>query len=99
MSLKPPYSGTGLEKDAADLPIGDSSNHDIIDSAATSWPTRPTRSTGSTRPHAIKPNDPAAQAIIDAQEGLSSLLKPQTSQADIDGPATHDSQPHIISPS
>lgn len=88
MSLKPPITGNGPEKDAADLPLGDSS-HDSLDGAASIWPTRPTRSTHSTRP--IKPPDRASQAINDAQEGLSSLLKPQTDK--------EDSQPHIISPS
>jgi murein DD-endopeptidase MepM/ murein hydrolase activator NlpD len=94
MSLKPPFTGTGPENDAADLPFEDSShnNQDSLDGAATIWPTRPTR---STRP--IKTNDRASQAINDAQEGLSSLLKPRSSQ---NGNTSHDdSQPHIISPS
>jgi murein DD-endopeptidase MepM/ murein hydrolase activator NlpD len=91
MSLKPPFTGTGQEQDAADLPLGDN-NRDSLDGVATSWPTRPTRSTKSTRP--IKPPDRASQAINDAQEGLSALLKPQSDKRD-----TQDSQPHIISPS
>ncbi|HKP52685.1 MAG TPA: LysM peptidoglycan-binding domain-containing protein [Chloroflexia bacterium] len=94
MSLKPPLTGTGPENDTADLPFGDSSNnsHDSLDGAATVWPTRPNK---ATRP--IKTNDRASQAINDAQEGLSSLFQPRSSQ---NGNASHDdSQPHIISPS
>ena len=94
MSLKPPFTGTGTENDAADLLPGDSSHHshDTLDGAATIWPTRPTR---STRP--IKTNDRASQAITDAQEGLSSLLNPRSGHPGASpGP---DTQPHVISPS